>query len=102
MPVHTFYFKDWFGVPVKGAKVHVKGGLWFFDFTFEDGGFGDAGAPDGKIEFRGYAPGTYEWCEVAAPTGYKLTNPACGTLTLSWEGITSKTLYHMPKILMVQ
>jgi len=97
-PVHTFYLKDSFGFPVTGGKIHVKGPLWYYDFSFEDGGFGDVGAPDGKIEMRGEIAGTYEWCEVAPPTGYLLTKPACGTITLNWEGVTSQKLYHAQNI----
>jgi hypothetical protein len=97
-PIHTFYLKDWFGMPVVGGKIHVKGPLWYYDFTFEDGGFGDVGAPDGKIEMRGEIAGMYEWCEVAAPSGYLLAKPTCGTLSLNWEGNTSQSIYHVQNV----
>ena len=100
-PVHTFFLKDSFGVPVKGAKIHVKGPSWYQDFVLEDGGFGDYGEPDGKISFRGEIPGTMEWCEVTPPSGYKLTNPTCGKVNMKWEGNTWQTLYHTKKFLML-
>jgi hypothetical protein len=93
-PVHIFVMKDGFGMPIKGGRVHVKGPVWF-DYDFEDGGVMDPGAANGQIEIHGDRPGTYEWCEVAAPSGYLLAKPTCGTLNLVWEGKTSTTLYHM-------
>ena len=104
-PEHTFTFKDWFGVTLTGggATLHITGGPFNnYDNTFVEGGQMDPGAADGKITFRPDFPGTYNWCETVPPTGFKLTQPTCGTLTLSWEGKTSQTLSHMPKILLLQ
>jgi len=93
-PVHTFYIKDMANVSLLGVtSLHITG-PYGFDMTYVEGGAMDPGAADGKIVFRPYAPGTYDWCEVTAPAGYKFTSPKCGSVTLSWEGITSQTLSH--------
>lgn len=94
-PRHTFFLKDAFGVPITGASIHVTGPLGY-DKTFVDGGALDPVA-DGKILLKADQPGTYNWCEVTAPSGYNLTSPSCGIVNMSWEGNTWQTLYHTKK-----
>jgi hypothetical protein len=58
-------------------------------------------AGDGKIVLRANRPGTYSWCETAAPAGYYLTTPNCGTVNLSWNLSTGIILKHKKKIVVI-
>ena len=72
---------------IGGAKFQVLGAR--INMLVTDNGANDSDGALGKFRLSGLQPGTFQLCQLTAPTGYVLPSPACHQLTVNANATTS-------------
>jgi hypothetical protein len=93
-PKIGFSMKNQQGYPIPGATVTITGPNGF-SMTIVDGGLNDQdGSNNGGLSNELPAAGTYQWCEITAPTGYAMPSPNCSTFDAKWNMIYIMIVTH--------
>lgn len=102
-PIGGVYVQDMAGNPITGGTfTFTAPPSDGFTTTVADGGGNDLSpGVNGNIVFKGNRPGLYTWCETVAPTGYYLTSPNCGTISMYWDLGTGIVVHHQKKLIVV-
>ncbi len=94
-PTVTWRTRDVAGGAIAGAAVTVTTPSGSRVTVADDQPGLDQAATGGTITvILGDGPGKYSWCEVRAPTGFKLAKPACGSWDAAWESNATFVLTH--------